>query len=173
MAGEGKGFIGSVAVHAGIIAVLIGASWFASRHTGESLEAYDPLIVTLDGIPGKKPGQIGKTHGVAQGDERGVAGGVHTDTPQTTWPLRGKITDGHARQQRVLEALRQRLAPRCFRVHHGGGDGGNLRVDARDDFRQLSPLVAVHQLGHCGALHAHRVQLRAQPARPLLRGGGQ
>jgi hypothetical protein len=76
MAGEGKGFIGSVAVHAGIIAVLIGASWFASRHSGESLEAHDPLIVTLDGIPGKKPGQIGKTHGVAQGDERGVAGGV-------------------------------------------------------------------------------------------------
>lgn len=75
MAGEGKGFIGSVAVHAGIIAVLIGASWFASRHTGESLEAYDPHR-DLDGIPGKKPGQIGKTHGVAQGDERGVAGGV-------------------------------------------------------------------------------------------------
>jgi hypothetical protein len=76
MAGEGKGFLGSLAVHAGILAVLVGASWYASRHTGENLEAVDPLLVTLDGIPGKKPGQVGKIHGVAQGDESGVAGGV-------------------------------------------------------------------------------------------------
>lgn len=76
MAGEGKGFLGSLAVHAGIVAVLVGVSWYASRHGGENLEAHDPLLVTLDGIPGKKPGQIGKAHGVAQGDEHGVAGGV-------------------------------------------------------------------------------------------------
>jgi hypothetical protein len=54
----------------------VGASWYASRQTGENLEAVDPLIVTLDGIPGKKPGQVGKAPGVAQGDERGVAGGI-------------------------------------------------------------------------------------------------
>jgi len=76
MSGESKGLIGSLAVHAGILAVLVGASWYASRQTGENLEAVDPLIVTLDGIPGKKPGQIGKAPGVAQGDERGVAGGI-------------------------------------------------------------------------------------------------
>ncbi len=76
MSGESKGLVGSLAVHAGILAVLVGASWYASRQTGENLEAVDPLIVTLDGIPGKKPGQIGKAPGVAQGDERGVAGGI-------------------------------------------------------------------------------------------------
>jgi hypothetical protein len=76
MSGENKGWVGSLAVHAGILAVLVGASWYASRQTGENLEAVDPLIVTLDGIPGKKPGQIGKAPGVAQGDERGVAGGI-------------------------------------------------------------------------------------------------
>jgi hypothetical protein len=76
MSGDTKGWVGSLAVHAGILAVLVGASWYASRQTGENLEAVDPLIVTLDGIPGKKPGQIGKAPGVAQGDERGVAGGM-------------------------------------------------------------------------------------------------
>ena len=76
MSGENKGWVGSLAVHAGILAVLVGASWYASRQPGENLEAVDPLIVTLDGIPGKKPGQIGKAPGVAQGDERGVAGGI-------------------------------------------------------------------------------------------------
>jgi hypothetical protein len=76
MSGESKGVVGSLAVHAGILAVLVGASWYASRQTGESLEAVDPLIVTLDGIPGKKAGHIGKAPGVAQGDERGVTGGI-------------------------------------------------------------------------------------------------
>jgi len=76
MAGESKGFVGSLAVHAGILAVVVGASWYASRHTGENLEAVDPILVTLDGIPGKKPGQVGKVHGVAQGDESGAPGGV-------------------------------------------------------------------------------------------------
>lgn len=76
MSGDAKGWVGSLAVHAGILAVLVGASWYASRQTGENLEAVDPLIVTLDGIPGKKPGQIGKAPGVAQGDASGVAGGI-------------------------------------------------------------------------------------------------
>ncbi len=76
MSGENKGWVGSLAVHAGILAVLVGASWYASRQPGENLEAVDPFIVTLDNIPGKKPGQIGKAPGVAQGDERGVAGGI-------------------------------------------------------------------------------------------------
>jgi len=76
MSGGSKGLVGSLAVHAGILAVLVGASWYASRQSGENLEAVDPLIVTLDGIPGKKAGHIGKAPGVAQGDERGVTGGV-------------------------------------------------------------------------------------------------
>jgi hypothetical protein len=76
MAGEGKGFLGSLAVHAGILAVLVGFSWYASRHGGENLEAHDPILLTLDGVPGKKPGQVGKVQGVARGDESGVAGGV-------------------------------------------------------------------------------------------------
>ena len=76
MSGGTKGVVGSLAVHAGILAVLVGASWYASRRTGENLEPVDPLIVTLDGIPGRKAGQVGKAAGVAQGDERGVAGGI-------------------------------------------------------------------------------------------------
>lgn len=76
MAGEGKGFLGSLAVHAGIVCVLVGASWFAARHDGQSVEPADPLLVDLTGIPGKRPGEIGKAPGVAQGDEHGTKAGV-------------------------------------------------------------------------------------------------
>jgi hypothetical protein len=76
MAEGNKGVIGSIAVHLGIVAVLVGASWYASRHTGESVEAVDPLLVSLDGIPGRKAGRVGEKAGVAQGHESGTQGGV-------------------------------------------------------------------------------------------------
>lgn len=76
MAGEGKGILGSLAVHAGILCVLVGASWYAVRHEGQATEPADPLLVDLTGIPGKRPGEIGKAPGVAQGDEHGTKTGV-------------------------------------------------------------------------------------------------
>ena len=76
MASESKGVIGSIAVHLGIIAVLVGASWYASRQSGKSLEPVDPLLVDLNGIPGRRPGEVGKADGVAQGQETGTRKGV-------------------------------------------------------------------------------------------------
>ncbi len=76
MASERKGVIGSIAVHVGIIAVLVGASWYAARQSGKSFEPVDPLLVDLNGIPGRRPGEVGKADGVAQGQETGTKKGV-------------------------------------------------------------------------------------------------
>ncbi len=77
MSNGGKGWIGSVAVHLGILGVIVGFSWYAARHGGENVEAADPiLVVDLNGIPGKRPGEIGKAAGVAKGSESGSNSGV-------------------------------------------------------------------------------------------------
>lgn len=76
MSSGGKGWIGSVAVHLGVVVAIIGFSWYAARHGGETIEAYDPILVDLNGIPGKRPGEIGKAAGVAKGSESGSNSGV-------------------------------------------------------------------------------------------------
>ena len=76
MSSGGKAWIGSVAVHLGIVVAIVGFSWYAARHGGESIEAVDPLLVDLNGIPGKRPGEIGKAAGVAKGSESGSKSGV-------------------------------------------------------------------------------------------------
>jgi hypothetical protein len=76
MSSGGKGWIGSVAVHLGILGAIVGFSWYAARHGGEAVEPADPLLVDLNGIPGKRPGEVGKKAGVAQGNEAGANNGV-------------------------------------------------------------------------------------------------
>ena len=76
MASDSKGVIGSIAVHVGIVAVLVGASWYAAHQSGKSLETVDPLLVDLNGIPGRRPGEVGKADGVAQGQETGTKKGI-------------------------------------------------------------------------------------------------
>jgi restriction endonuclease Mrr len=76
MAEGSKGIIGSIAVHLGIVAVLVGASWYAARHSGDPIEAVDPLLVNLDGIPGRKAGLVGEKGGVARGHESGTQSGI-------------------------------------------------------------------------------------------------
>lgn len=76
MSSGGKAWIGSVAVHLGVVVAIIGFSWYASRHGGETIEAADPLVVDLNGIPEKRPGEIGKVAGVAKGSESGTNSGV-------------------------------------------------------------------------------------------------
>lgn len=76
MSTGGRGWIGSIAVHLGILGAIVGFSWYAARHGGESIEPADPLLVDLNGIPGKRPGEIGKKAGVAQGSETGSNSGV-------------------------------------------------------------------------------------------------
>ena len=76
MSSGGKGWIGSVAVHLGLLGAVIGFSWYAARQDGESLEPSDPLLIDLAGIPGKRPGEIGKAPGVAQGAETGTNNGI-------------------------------------------------------------------------------------------------
>jgi hypothetical protein len=43
---------------------------------GENLDPVDPLLIDLAGIPGKRPGEIGKAPGVAQGAETGTNNGI-------------------------------------------------------------------------------------------------
>jgi hypothetical protein len=76
MSSGGKGWIGSVAVHLGILGAIVGFSWYASRHPGEVVDPADPLLVDLNGIPGKRPGEVGKKAGVAQGSESGSNIGI-------------------------------------------------------------------------------------------------
>jgi len=54
----------------------VGASWYAARQSGKSLEPVDPLLVDLNGIPGRRPGEVGKADGVAQGQETGTKIGL-------------------------------------------------------------------------------------------------
>lgn len=99
MSGASKGLFGSLAVHAGILAVIVAASWYASR-SADGVSAVDKtLIVNLDGIPGKKAGHIGKAPGVAQGDERGVAGGI----PRIHLPPKLDLAKLEQEQQRAAE----------------------------------------------------------------------
>ena len=70
MAEGARGWVGSVVVHLAILAAFVGASWWGSRQS-EGLEAFDPLLVTLDGVPGRKPGEVGRKEGVAKGSEKG------------------------------------------------------------------------------------------------------
>lgn len=76
MAEGSKGIIGSIAVHLGIVAALVGASWYASHHTGTDVEARDILLVNLDGVPGRKAGLVGEKEGVARGHESGTQTGI-------------------------------------------------------------------------------------------------
>jgi hypothetical protein len=76
MAAEGKGWIGSVVVHLGLLGAVIGFSWYAARQDSENVEPVDPLLIDLAGIPGKRPGEIGKAPGVAQGAETGTNQGI-------------------------------------------------------------------------------------------------
>ena len=76
MSSGGKAWIGSVAVHLGVVVAIVGFSWYAARHGGETIEAADPLVVVLNGDPGKRPGEVGKVAGVAKGSESGSNSGV-------------------------------------------------------------------------------------------------
>jgi hypothetical protein len=76
MASDSKGIVGSIAVHIGIVAVLVGASWYAAHQSGKSIDSVDPLLVDLNGIPGRRPGEVGKADGVAQGQETGTKKGI-------------------------------------------------------------------------------------------------
>ncbi len=76
MAAEGRGWIGSVVVHLGLLGAVIAFSWYAARQDGENVEPADPLLIDLAGIPGKRPGEVGKAPGVAQGAETGTNQGI-------------------------------------------------------------------------------------------------
>jgi len=76
MSSGGKAWIGSVGVHLGVVVAIIGFSWYASRHPGEVVDPVDPLLIDLNGIPGKRPGEVGKVAGVAKGSESGTNSGV-------------------------------------------------------------------------------------------------
>ncbi len=67
MSGDVRGVVGSAVVHLLIVGAFIGFSWFAATRSPESTEPVDPLLVDLNGVPGRRPGEIGKAAGVAKG----------------------------------------------------------------------------------------------------------
>ena len=67
MAENSRGWVGSVVVHLLVLGGLVGASWLGAHQSDGTLDAVDPLIVDLNGILGRKPGEIGREAGVAQG----------------------------------------------------------------------------------------------------------
>lgn len=66
-----RGWIGSLVVHAVIVGALVGASWVGAHQSDGTLDAVDPLIVDLNGIIGRKPGEVGRDPGVAKGQATG------------------------------------------------------------------------------------------------------
>jgi len=76
MSAGGKGWVGSLAVHLGILAAIVSFSWYAAHHPTETIHPEDPLLVRLDGIPGKRAGEVGKAAGVAKGAETGTDAGI-------------------------------------------------------------------------------------------------
>ena len=66
--------VGSALVHLLIVGAFIGFSWFAATRTGESVEPADPLLVDLNGVPGRRPGEPGKAPGVAKGSPEAPKG---------------------------------------------------------------------------------------------------
>ena len=95
MSTGGKGWIGSLAVHLGILGAIVGFSWYAAHHGGESIEPEDPLLVDLNGVPGKRPGEVGKAAGVAKGSESGSKSGV----PMIRLEKRGVAETRRVREQ--------------------------------------------------------------------------
>lgn len=89
MAEGARGWFGSVVVHLAVVAAFLAASWWGSRQ-GESLDAVDPLLVTLDGVPGRKPGEVGRKEGVARGATTGSPLFKYTPLPpeRTAAPAR-------------------------------------------------------------------------------------
>ncbi len=156
MSDESKGLVGSLAVHAGILAVLVGASWYASRQTGENIEAVDPLIVTLDGIPGKKPGQVGKAPGVAQGDERGVAGGI----PRIHLKKLDLAKVEQERSKAVEQATQGATSPAKSEIRSTtkAGPGSPTKLSL-DDFRKAHPGGPRGSPGKNPSIGAPKVQL--------------
>lgn len=66
-----RGWVGSLVVHALIVGALVGASWVGAHQSDGTLDAVDPLIVDLNGLVGRKAGEIGRDPGVAQGQTTG------------------------------------------------------------------------------------------------------
>lgn len=66
--------VGSVLVHLFIVGAFVGFSWFAASRSADSVEPVDPLLVDLNGVPGRRPGEVGKAPGVARGTPEAAKG---------------------------------------------------------------------------------------------------
>ena len=66
-----RGWVGSLVVHAVIVGALVGASWVGAHQGDGTLDAVDPLIVDLNGVLGRRPGEVGREAGVAKGSTTG------------------------------------------------------------------------------------------------------
>lgn len=65
-----RGWVGSLIVHVLVVGALVGASWLGARQSDGTLDA-SPLIVDLNGLVGRKAGQVGHEAGAAQGSATG------------------------------------------------------------------------------------------------------
>lgn len=66
-----RGWVGSLVVHAVVVGALVAASWLGAHQSDGTLDAVDPLIVDLNGVLGRRPGEVGRESGVAKGSTTG------------------------------------------------------------------------------------------------------
>ena len=121
MSGESRGWVGSVLLHVAVVGLFVGASWWASRG-GESLEPVDPLIVDLNGIPGRRPGEVGKREGVARGSESGSR------------LFKGKPVDVDKIRRQEREEREQASATGGSSSSRRGSTSASNRRESLDDF---------------------------------------
>lgn len=70
MAEGSRGWVGSLLVHGLVVACLVGASWLGARQADGELDT-GTMIVDLNGVLGRRPGEVGHEVGVAQGRSDG------------------------------------------------------------------------------------------------------
>jgi hypothetical protein len=121
MSGESRGWVGSVLLHLAVVGLFVGASWWASRG-GESLEPVDPLIVDLNGIPGRRPGEVGKKEGVARGSESGSR------------LFKGKPVDVEKIRREAREERQQAASSGGTSSSRRGSTAATTRRESLDDF---------------------------------------
>ncbi|NBV78286.1 MAG: hypothetical protein EBR62_00255 [Verrucomicrobia bacterium] len=151
MAEGSKGIIGSVAVHLGIAAVLVGASWYASHESGTPTKAQDILLVNLDGVPGRKAGLIGEKEGVARGHESGTQTGIKAVHIKTLDVEKIKQQDREAQAQANAEHSNAK-SDNTSKSTKNSNTGSATNRTTFSDFQSKQKGGAGHTTGSVGSI---------------------
>lgn len=67
MSAGAKGWVGSIALHLGVVAAVVALSWLAARQAGTPIVPDEGIVIDLFGDPGKRTGEVGRADGAAPG----------------------------------------------------------------------------------------------------------